>query len=204
VSTIGRECRDRPRKSPTERVSADVHQRRTVHDQRRPEAATNPVLATYLASEYFDEYQALRDQLMDAVSDDDLDVRVGGTSFTLGALCREIGEIEHSYVESFQTFRQQFDFRHPDPLIETSVAALRAWYGELDRDLVAALEAMSMADTTSRRISRSDFDAGYFSPLPTEQLDVYREALLIFYGKVSVYLKAIRKPLPPQWQEWIG
>jgi IS605 OrfB family transposase len=32
----------------------------------------------------------------------------------------------------------------------------------------------------------------------------YKEALLIFYGKVSMYLKAIGKILPEQWQEWIG
>ena len=164
----------------------------------------NPILATYLDAEFFGEYQALRDQLMDVISDDDLSYSVGGTSATLGALCREIGEIEHSYVESFRTFSQNFDFRHPDPQVDASVAALRAWYTELDRDLIAALEALTEADTTSRRINRGDFDEDYFSPLPMEQLDVYREALLIFYGKVSVYLKAIGIPLPPQWQSWIG
>jgi hypothetical protein len=44
----------------------------------------------------------------------------------------------------------------------------------------------------------------YFSPLPKAQLDVYREALLIFYGKVTVYLHAIERPLPGQWGDWIG
>ena len=33
---------------------------------------------------------------------------------------------------------------------------------------------------------------------------VYNEALLIFYGQVSVYLKAMGKPIPQQWQEWVG
>jgi hypothetical protein len=164
----------------------------------------NPILATHLTAEFFGEYQALRDQLMEIVSDDDLGYRVGGTSSTLGALCREIGEIEHSYVESLRTFRQDFDFQHPDPRIETSVAALRAWYAELDRDLMAALERLSEADLTSRRIVRGDFEEDYFSPLPTEQLDVYREALLIFYGKASIYLRALGTTFPPQWQAWIG
>ena len=164
----------------------------------------NPILSTYLAAEFFDEYQALRDQLMEIVDDEDLGVGLGGTTATLGALCREIGEIEHAYVESFRTFRQDFVYRHPEPTIETSVIALRAWYAELDRDLMTALETLSEADMTSRRILRGDFDEGYFSPSITEQLDVYREALLIFYGKASVYLRAIGKTLPPQWQAWIG
>jgi uncharacterized damage-inducible protein DinB len=164
----------------------------------------NFVLAAYLPAAYFDEYQALRDQLMEIVTDEDLQYRFGGTTATLGALCRDIGEIEHSYVESFRTFRQDFDYRHPDPLIETSVAALQQWYAELDRDLMAVLEILSEADMTSRRIIRSDYDSGYYSPLPPEQPDGYREALLIFYGKTSIYLRALGKAFPPQWQLWIG
>ncbi len=164
----------------------------------------DPILTSYLASEFFDEYRALRDQLLDIVGDEDLAVSLGGTSATLGALCREIGEIEHSYVESFRTFRQDFDYRHPDAAIETSVLALRGWYAELDRELMAALETLSEADVMSRRILRGDFEEDYFSPSVTEQLDVYREALLIFYGKASVYLRAMGKTLPPQWKLWIG
>ena len=164
----------------------------------------NQILEKYLVAEFFDEYQALRDQLLDVITDGDLEARVGGTSPTLGALCREIGEIEHAYVDSFRTFRQGFDYRHPDPRIETSVAALRSWYAELDRDLMAALEALTEEETTNRRIRRGDFEEAYFSPLPTKQLEVYREALLIFYGKVSIYLRALSRPFPPQWQHWIG
>jgi len=164
----------------------------------------NPILVDYLAAEFFGEYQALRDQLMAIISHEDLGCRLGGTSSTLGRLCREIGEIEHAYVESFRTFVQTFEYRHPDPRIETSVAALAAWYAELDRDLMVALEALSVVDMTSGRIRRADFDEDYFSPLPTEQLDVYREALLIFYGKASIYLRALSKPFPEQWRQWIG
>jgi hypothetical protein len=168
------------------------------------EVPLNSLIATYLRDTSLDEYQALRDQLMEFVSDEDLGVRVGGTSTTLGALCREMGEVEHSYVEAFRTFRQDFDFRHPNPRIETSVAALKNWYAALDRDLMTALEALSEADVTSRRIVRGDFQEEYFSPLPIQELDVYREALLIFYGKASVYLRAMDRALPPQWQHWIG
>jgi hypothetical protein len=153
---------------------------------------------------YFSEYQALRVELLEILGDDDLGFGVGGTSATLGALCREIGEIEYSYVGSFRTFRQDFDYRNADPLLETSVAALTAWYAELDQELAAAVEALSEDDIANRRIIRNDFDIDDFSPLPSVQLDIYREALLIFYGKVSVYLRAMVKALPGHWQAWIG
>lgn len=153
---------------------------------------------------FFGEYQALRDELLEILTDDDLGFRVGGGSASLGALCREIGEIEHSYVESFRTFRQDFGYRNPDPRLESSVAALSSWYVGLDRELTAAVAALSEDDIANRRIVRSEFDVGDFAPLPSIQLDIYREALLIFYGKVSVYLRAMGKALPGHWQEWIG
>ena len=164
---------------------------------------TNSIIDGYLEQTYFSLYQRLRDQMMDELSDADLEVRFGGESETLGTLCREIGELEHSYVESLRTFRQDFSYRNPDPAIEHSVEALRSWFTKLDRDLIAAVEALSDDDIQHRRIVRSDFDPSFFAPLPTTQLDTYREALLIFYGKASVYMKAIGTPRSQEWRDWI-
>lgn len=164
----------------------------------------NSIVGGYLDERYFPLYQQLRNQLMDLLADGDLQIRLGGESETLGALCREIGEIEHAYVESLKTFRQDFGYRNPDPRLEQSVAALKAWYADLDQALMAAIETLSEDDIERRRIVRSDFDESFFSPLPKEQLDVYREALLIFYGKVSVYLKSMGRERPQEWREWIG
>ena len=144
-------------------------------------------------------YRELRDQVMEILSDDDLDVRLGGATETLGALCRELGEVQRSYIESFETFRQDFSVREDDPERTGSVAALAAWYAELDAGLEAALERLSDDDIANRLIDRGGFEVP-----PPFQLDVFREALLIFYGKVTVYLKAMAKPLPEQWQDWIG
>jgi hypothetical protein len=165
---------------------------------------TNSIIETYLDQTYFSLYQRLRNQLMDELSDDDLEVRFGGDSETLGALCREIGEIEHTYVESFRSFRQDFSYRNPDPLLAHSVQALKAWFDELDRDLMASLAALSNDDIERRQIVRSDFEEAFFAPLPRVQLDIYREALLIFYGKASVYMKAIGTPRSQEWRDWIG
>src|SRR5712692_4333935 len=106
---------------------------------------------------YFTEYQALRDQLMEVLVDDDLGHRVGGASQSLGELCREIGEIERSYIDSFKTFRLDFGYRNIDPRLETSVAALSSWYAELDGELRAVLDGLSEDDVANRTIDRTDF-----------------------------------------------
>jgi hypothetical protein len=115
-------------------------------------------------------------------------------------LCREIGETERSYIASFQTFTQDFSYRTPDPAIEHSLNVLKFWYTELDRDLRAAVERLTDEDIATRTIDRG----GGFRLPPSTQLIFYQEALLIFYGKVSVYLKALGRTLPEQWQVWIG
>jgi hypothetical protein len=164
----------------------------------------NPILRDHLATTYFEEYQLLRTELVGTLTDDDLDFRPSATAFTLGELCRQIGEIEHSYVDALATFRQDFRWHNPDHEVESSIAALATWFADLDRDLQAAIEALTEVDTARRRIIRDDFDIEEFSPLPPQELDIYREALLIFYGKASVYLRAMGKDLPGHWPHWIG
>jgi hypothetical protein len=44
---------------------------------------------------------------------------------------------------------------------------------------------------------------GYAMPVDL-QLDVYLQALLIFFGKATIYLKAMNKKVPEQIQEYIG
>jgi len=62
----------------------------------------------------------------------------------------------------------------------------------------AAVSALSDEDLT-KTVDRGGF------MMPVElQLDVYLQALLIFFGKATVYLKAMNKPLPEQIKEYIG
>ena len=147
----------------------------------------------------FQTYQELRDQLMKTLVDEDLGYRPTAQNPTLGELCREIGEVEQAYIASFKTFRLDFSSRNEQPELESSVALLSAWYAALDRELRTALENLSEDDIRNRRIDR-----GHFSLPPQIQLDVYKEALLLFYGKVSVYLRAMGKTPPRRWQEFIG
>ncbi len=147
-----------------------------------------------------EQTQALRNQMMELLTDGDLGYSPGGECLTLGALCREMGEVEHAYIESFKTFRQEFSYRNEEPGLESSVEKLSAWFQALDGELKETLGALSEEEIQNRIIDRG---GGFVLP-PLIQFHIYREALIIFYGKASIYLKALGKTLPEQWQAWIA
>ena len=147
----------------------------------------------------FRMYQALRGQLLELLSDEDLRFTPGGDNPPLGALCVEIGEVQHAYIQSFMDWRMDLSYRNPEPGLAENVSQLAAWYRVLDAELEAVISHLSEEDIKTRQIDR-----GGWSTTPLIQLEVYKEALLIFYGKASVYLKAMGKARPAQWQEWIA
>jgi len=138
--------------------------------------------------------------MMAILSDEELAFRPAGENHSLGALCREIGEVQVSYIQSFETLQQDFSYRNQEAGLEGSVQRLQAWFQELDGRLRAVIEGYSEEDLQNKVIDRG----GNFIISPRIQLEIYKEALLIFYGKSSVYLKTLGKPLPEQWREWIG
>lgn len=145
-------------------------------------------------------YADLRHHLTTALSDADLGMQLGENMPTLENLCIQMGQIEQCYIDSLLTFRQ--DFSLPLPQVEPvrgSTSALSSWYTHLDSLFEAALERLAPEDLP-RQIDRG----GGFRVTPDEQLRVYTEALLIFYGKVSIYLQVAGKSVSPKWLEWIG
>ncbi|MDR3574401.1 MAG: hypothetical protein P4L50_11090 [Anaerolineaceae bacterium] len=142
---------------------------------------------------------SMRTGLLDILSDADLAFNPGGENSSLGALCRELGEIEYSYLQSFKTFRQDWSYRNTEAGLDGSVARLKAWFQTLDDDLKATVAAFSDEDL-KKAIDRS---SGYSMPVEM-QLDVYLQAMLIFFGKATIFLRAMNKPLPPYMQEYIG
>lgn len=140
----------------------------------------------------------MRTQLMDILSDADLEFSPGGQNMTLGKLCREMGEIEHSYIQSLKTLKQDWSYHNTEAGLERDISRLKAWYQTLDDEMKAMVSALADEDLTKT------VDRGGFS-LPVEmQLDVYLQALLIFFGKVTIYLKAMNKAAPQQIEEYIG
>jgi hypothetical protein len=158
----------------------------------------NSIMSGYFP--IFEMYQAIRGQLMEILTDGDLGYSPGGANPPLGTLCREIGEVERAYIDSFKTFTLDFSYRNTTPGLEHSVSQLAAWYAELDAELKATVEGLSQTDIDGRLVERGPD----FKLPPQIQLEVYKEALLIFYGKIIVYLRAMGKTPPQQMQEWLG
>ena len=142
--------------------------------------------------------QELRRQLLEVLSDADLDFRPAPGCLPLGELCREIGEVQQAYIESFRTFRLDLGYRH-EAEVSGSVETLGAWYAQLDTELERVLEGLGEADL-ARSVDRGDG----FTPPVEVQFHIYREALLIFYAKAHVYLQALGKRVTGPWQWWIG
>ena len=141
--------------------------------------------------------QVMREQLMDILTDADLAFTPGGANPTLGELCKEMAEVESSYIGSLKLLTQDWSYRNPQPGLAQSVGQLKALYSKLDDQLKVTMEGLSDEDLNKV------IDRGFPATVGT-QLHIYREALLIFYSKVAVYLKAMGKTMPKQWQDWIG
>jgi len=145
----------------------------------------------------YHETQVMREQLMDILSDSDLAFTPGGANPTLGEICKEMGEVEYSYIGSIKLLKHDWSYRNAEPGLAGNVSQLKAWFTKLDDQLKVAMEGLNDEDLTKT------IDRGWPVNMGT-QLHVYREALLIYYGKIAVYLKAMGKTMPQQWQEWIG
>jgi hypothetical protein len=140
----------------------------------------------------------MRSQLFDTLSDADLAFNPGGKNMTLGALCRQMGEVEYSYIQSLKTFKQDWSYRNSDAGLESSVAQLKAWFQTLGEEMKATVAVLSDKDF------KKTVDRGGYAMAVELQLDAYLQALLIFFGKATIFLKAMNKPLPQQFEEYIG
>lgn len=143
-------------------------------------------------------YQNLKHQMIEILEDADLGHSVPGSP-NLGVLCKEIGETQQSYIESFKTLKLNFAYRNPDVALTTSTAALAAWYTNMDKEMQAILDAFTDEELETKRLGRGNW------MVPIElNLYIYLQAVLIFCGKAWVHLHALGKEMPEQWADWIG
>ena len=144
------------------------------------------------------ELHQLQTDLVNSLTDADLQLALPGNNPTLGEALRELGEWQNRYIQSFRTFRQDYALTAAPPNVTISVAVLKAWFSALQAELVEAIGALSEADL------QKPVDRGGFAPPAGVQFHIYREMLLIYYGRLDVYLRALGKTVTEQWRMWIG
>jgi hypothetical protein len=157
---------------------------------------------TFVQKEYWivEMTEALTMQLLDLLSDDTLGHTAAAHNPSLGDLFAGQAAIQTAYIESFRTFTGDFHNIAPVSIDSGSVDALRQEFRLLHAGLKTELGTLSDEDFASRKIDR---DGGFQIPL-TVQVHIYRESILIFCGKVSVYLRSLGIAFPEQWVNWIG
>jgi hypothetical protein len=120
-------------------------------------------------------HHSMRDHLLTVVSDADL-------------------------AHSFETFALDWAHRqYPSPASIT-VASLKAWFEAQDDAMQAALSRFTEEELHVDRIDRGHG----FVASPFVQHQIYREAVYILYGKLSVYLKALERDAGAEWAAWVG
>jgi hypothetical protein len=138
----------------------------------------------------------LRSEVLNAIMDADLDTRLGGSTLSLRELILEQGTIQLAYIGCFQNFELRFDHAAPEGV--QSLENIKTWFGELDSSLINALGALS-DDDLKRGVPRGQYT------IPAEIVFyTYRESVMIFAAKASVYLLALNHALPGQIKSWIG
>jgi hypothetical protein len=152
----------------------------------------------------FDEeirgHHRMRDHLLTVASDADLAYQLPGRNPTLGELLVELGDLEGIYTHSFETFTLDWAHRQLPPPAPITIAGLQAWFEAQDEAMNSALSRFTQDELHADQIDRGH---GFIAS-PFVQYEIYREAVYIFYGKLSVYLKALERDAGDEWAIGVG
>ncbi len=140
----------------------------------------------------------VRDLALKSIGSDDLAFSLPGCP-TIAELVMGMGDVEWAYIQSFKTFSLEFDAPAPGRDRVTSGEAAAEWLRDLDLQLKEAVAALSDGDLTGRQVERG----GWQMPA-LANFHIYREAVLIFFGKLDCYLRALDKETPDEWVTWVG
>ena len=145
-------------------------------------------------------HHTMRDHFLTVVFDDDLSFRLPGQNPTLGELLIDMGNIEGVYTHSFDTFTLDWTHRRLPPPSPVTIRNLRTWFEDQDSAMKTALDRFTDEELRTDQIDRG----GGFIASPFVQHEIYREAVYIFYGKLSVYLRALERDAGQSWAAWVG
>lgn len=139
----------------------------------------------------------IRDDLLGAIDDTDLELNPGGANKTLGGLLNGLIDIEKAYVDSFEHLSLDL-VTVPDSQL-SGLRSIRDELASLDSRLNAMFETWSEDDYTTS-ISRSDG----FKVSRADQLEIYMQAVLIVVAQMVVYVRSAEIEIPQSAETWIG
>lgn len=150
-------------------------------------------------SVYVNGTHMMRNGALEMLSDADLAFSPGGDSPKLGDLFKAVAELQHSYTQSLLTKQHDWTYKNPQASLATDVTALTAWFAKLYLEMNQMIAQLSDEDLM-QAIDRTNG----VSRTVERQIGIYLEAMLIFLGKLVVYVQSMGKPLPPSIQHYIA
>ena len=144
-----------------------------------------------------DMTHGVRDEAIATLGSEDLSFRIEGCP-SVGEVLQTLGDVEAMYTRSFETMKMDFTTQAPGRENIVSGQAAVGWLHGLDGELKAALSALSDDDLAK------PIDRGGWEMPAMAQFHTYREAVLISFGKLDCYLRALGKSLPEEWVAWVG
>ena len=116
----------------------------------------------------------MRSGALGCLNEADLQFSPGGDNLTLGELFKQLGEHQHSYVQSLITLKQDWAYRNDEPGLATSLAQLKHWFERLDQQMQAISSQLDPNDL-QKLVDRTN---GSIRPI-ISQLDIYIQR---YYG----------------------
>lgn len=134
------------------------------------------------------------------ISADDLELKPAGTELSMGELCRQMCDTAHAYTESFLSKDMDFELRAPERDGPSTGAEFATYLRQLETRMKEVIRSFSDDDLATVKIDREE---RWMVP-PVLQFHIYREALLIFFGKLDVYVRMLNVERPVLWVRWVG
>ena len=144
-----------------------------------------------------DMTHGVRDQALALVEEADMAFALEGSP-TLGDLIRQMGDVQVAYTGAFASRKIDWATSADGRDGVTSGADAAAWFAGLDQAFKDAVGAVADEDLAAM-VERD----GWSYPI-TAHFHTYREAVLIFFGKLDLYLRALGKTRPDEWAAWVG
>jgi hypothetical protein len=140
---------------------------------------------------------AIRNGVVDSLTDSDLTFSPGGSAPSLGDLFIEGLLLEQSYSDSLLDLQQTW----PEPPLPpaTSLEDLGTRLAEADRSMESVFDDFK-SDDWEVSVVRPDGTERTRS----EQVEIYSQAMLILLGKSVVYLRAMDRALPDALATYIS